>query len=46
LKISSGKAKSVKELPRFDIVCPAQNFQKSALGRWAAGDAVDMGLIV
>jgi hypothetical protein len=28
----------VNELPRFEIVCPAQNFQKSALDRGAAGD--------
>jgi len=31
LKIKSGNAKSVKEPPKFDIVCPTQNFQKSGL---------------
>src|SRR5260370_1748742 len=32
-KTSSGSAKSVTELPRFEMVCPVQNFQKSALSR-------------
>src|SRR5258708_33378088 len=32
-KTSSGSAKSVTELPRFEMVCPVQHFQKSALSR-------------
>src|SRR5215467_5303648 len=35
LKTSSGSANRVIELPRFEIVWPAQNFQKSALSRRA-----------
>ena len=29
LKINKGKAKLVNELPKVEIVCPNQNFQKS-----------------
>ena len=32
-KMRSGTAHCVNELPRFEIVCPAQNFQKSELKR-------------
>ncbi len=31
LNTSSGSAKPVNELPRFEIVWPLQNFQKSRL---------------
>ena len=31
LYTSSGNAKSVIELPRFEMVCPVQYFQKSLL---------------
>ena len=43
-KINSGVAKSVNELPSWEIVCPAQNFQKSGLSRWrsAAGALFSM----
>src|SRR5438034_10804068 len=33
LKTSSGTAHCVNALPRFEIVCPAQNLQKSRLRR-------------
>src|SRR2546430_15862745 len=33
LKIRSGVANRVNELPSWEIVCPVQNFQKSALRR-------------
>ena len=44
MKTSSGRAKPVKELPSFEIVCPVQNFQKSLLRRalWAGAAAGGM----
>src|SRR5438093_13288001 len=41
LKIRSGVANRVNELPSWEMVCPVQNFQKSELRRGrAAGEAV------
>jgi len=34
LKMSNGSANPVKELPKLEIVCPVQNFQKSLLDFW------------
>ena len=31
LKTSSGRAKDVIEVPKFEIDCPVKNFQKSQL---------------
>ena len=46
LKISSGVANWVKELPSCEMVWPVQNFQKSGESRWRSveEDAASIGV--
>jgi hypothetical protein len=45
-KISSGKAKLVNELPRVEIVCPVQNFQKSLWKHGLTTEEERMGVMI